>query len=833
MLDGIDKAVSDLKSTTNEANKSSTALGKIGTVIKNVFGNNKTEAFGVSLEKLTSRVSTQQNKVELLKQKYADLYLTHGKNSDEAKEVAEEIEKLSKELVENRSKLSEAEAAANEFDESLEDAGDEADEFGEKSEEAAEKSSSAFSNFASVVGKTVVKSITAATTAIGAVVGYSVKVGADFEEGMSKVAAISGATGDDLEALTEKAKEMGAKTKFSATESAEAFEYMAMAGWKTEDMLNGIEGVMNLAAASGEELGEVSDIVTDALTAMGLTAEDTNHFVDVLAAASSNSNTNVAMMGETFKYAAPLAGALGYSIEDTAQAIGLMANAGIKGGQAGTSLRAILTRLANPTDECAAVMDKYGISLTNADGSMKSLDDVMLDMRSSLQGLSADEQAAAATAIGGQEALSGLLAIVNAADEDVDKLSNAIDNADGAAQSMADTMNDNLKGKITILKSAAEGFGITLYEQFSGKAQGAVETLTDAVSRLTEAFQSGGFDGLIEEFGVVFSELITSISSKLPVIIESGLQLIRALGQGLIDAIPELIPVAVEAILTITTGLLEMLPEITQAAIEILAELASGLAAALPNLIPTVVSIILEMATTLTDPDNLSMLINSALSIIIALANGLVASLPQLIAQAPVIISNLVTAIIENVPQLLMAALEIIVSLVTGIGENLGQMGEAAGEIITSLVNGIGGLFESVVSIGSQIVDKIKEGISAAWAGLTSFFSGLWNSLFGNRTVNVGVSASGTAVNGSHASGLDYVPYDGYIAELHRGEMVVPAAESNFLRSSGITSAAEKQNAAIVGLLGQILDAVRDVDMDGMTLDLNRREFGRLVRAVI
>ncbi len=225
-----------------------------------------------------------------------------------------------------------------------------------------------FKSGVSKLGSIAKTGLTAAAAAIGAVSaalttagGYAIKVGSDFEAGMSQVAAISGATGEELDALTEKAKEMGAKTKFSATESAEAFNYMAMAGWKTEDMLNGIEGIMDLAAASGEDLAMVSDIVTDALTAFGMEAKDSGHFADVLAAAASNSNTNVGKMGYTFKYVAPIAGAMKYSIEDTAVAIGLMANAGIKGEQAGTSLRGMLTRLVKPTDAVAGAMEELGI----------------------------------------------------------------------------------------------------------------------------------------------------------------------------------------------------------------------------------------------------------------------------------------------------------------------------------------------------------------------------------------------------------------------------------------------------------------------------------------
>lgn len=228
------------------------------------------------------------------------------------------------------------------------------------------------------------KAVTVTATSLVAVGTAATIVGSNFEEGMSKVAAISGATGADFEKLKEKAKQMGATTKFSATEAASAFEYMAMAGWKTTDMLGGIDGVMNLAAASGEDLALVSDIVTDAITAFGLSASDSGHFADVLAAASSNANTNVSMLGESFKYVAPIAGAMKYSVEDTSLALGLMANASIKGSMAGTSLKTSLANLASPTDSMAEVMEKYGISLTDADGSMKSLREVIDTLRSKM-----------------------------------------------------------------------------------------------------------------------------------------------------------------------------------------------------------------------------------------------------------------------------------------------------------------------------------------------------------------------------------------------------------------------------------------------------------------
>lgn len=322
--------------------------------------------------------------------------------------------------------------------------------------EASETGLGKFGSSATAAGKAMLP----ATAAIAGLGTASVMTAANFEAAMSSVAAISGATGDDLTALTNKAQEMGANTRFTASQAAEALTYMAMAGWKTDDMLGGLEGIMSLAAASGEDLGTTSDIVTDALTAFGLSASDSGHFADVLAAASSNANTNVSMMGETFKYAAPLAGAMGFSIEDTANAIGLMANAGIKGSQAGTSLRRIFTALSGEVKISGAAIGDVTIATQNADGSMKDLSEIMEELRGYWGQLTEAEQASAATSIAGQNAMSGFLALMNAAPEDVDKLTSAIENCDGAAGDMSSTMQDNLSGELTIMKSQLEGVAI-------------------------------------------------------------------------------------------------------------------------------------------------------------------------------------------------------------------------------------------------------------------------------------------------------------------------------------------------------------------------------------
>ena len=342
-------------------------------------------------------------------------------------------------------------------------------------------------------GKTIMP-VSSAVAGLGAV---SIKTSADFDSAMSQVAAVSGAVGEDFDALREKAREMGAKTKFSASEAADAMNYMAMAGWKTEDMLSGIEGIMNLAAASGEDLATTSDIVTDALTAFGLTAQDSGHFADLLAAASSNANTNVSMMGETFKYCAPIAGALGYTAEDTAEAIGLMANAGIKSSQAGTSLRTIMTRLQGELELSGEALGDVTIQTANADGSMREFSDIIADCRGAFSRMTESEKAAAAETLVGKNAMSGFLALMNAAPGDIEKLESAIstcsdevDGYSGAAEKMAAVMQDNLNGQITILKSQLQELAISFGDALMPAVRKVVTAVQGFVDKLNGMSES-------------------------------------------------------------------------------------------------------------------------------------------------------------------------------------------------------------------------------------------------------------------------------------------------------------------------------------------------------
>ena len=413
---------------------------------------------------LKDAVSETKEKLETLKTaaEQANEALANGDISQE------QYDALQREIIETENELRRLEEQANQSSVAVQKIA----ETGEKMKKAGESMSNAGQKLLPVTGV-----ITGLGTA-------AVKTAADFDSSMSKVAAVSGATGSDLDDLSDKAREMGAKTKFSASEAAEAMNYMAMAGWKTKDMLGGIEGVMNLAAASGEDLATTSDIVTDALTAFGLKAEDSGHFADILAAASSNANTDVSMMGETFKYVAPIAGALGFSVEDTAEAIGLMANAGIKSSQAGTSLRAIMNNLTGEVKICGEAIGTVSVATTNADGSMRDLSDILIDCRAAFAGLSESEKAQTAEALVGKNAMSGFLALMNAAPEDIEKLSGAIDNCDGKAADMAATMQDNLAGQLQILKSQLEELAISFGELLMPAIRGIVSHIQNFVSWL-------------------------------------------------------------------------------------------------------------------------------------------------------------------------------------------------------------------------------------------------------------------------------------------------------------------------------------------------------------
>lgn len=606
------------------------------------------------------------------------------------------------------------------------------------------------------------KKMMGVTTVIGGVGVAAVKTAADFDSAMSQVAAVSGATGKDFDALRNKAREMGAKTKFSATEAAEAMNYMAMAGWKTEDMLDGIEGVMNLAAASGEDLAATSDIVTDALTAFGLSAKDSGHFADILAAASSNANTNVSMMGETFKYCAPIAGALGFSAEDTAEAIGLMANAGIKSSQAGTALRTIMNNLAGDVKISGKAIGDVTIATTNADSSMRDLSDILADCRSAFGNLTESEKAQAAESLVGKNAMSGFLALMNAGEDDIAKLSSAIDNCDGSAEKMAMTMQDNLAGQLTILKSQLQELAISFGDilmpairSIVSKLQGFVDKLNgmdEGTKRtiVTIALLVASIGPLLVIIGTAISKIGVAMQgvvklangiSKLKVSVQGGTGVLGKLGAALggISA-PVLAVVAVIAVLV--------------AAFVHLWKTNEGFRDAIIGTWNRIKDTISGFCQGIVDRLNA---LGFQFTDIVDVLKTVWDCFCQVLAPIFEGVFNNIANILSTVTGVITGILDVFIGIFTG---NWSQAWTGVKEIFSSIWNGISSFFTNILNVIKGVADvvlgwfgtswnevwtNIKTFFEGIWNGIATFFTTIWETL--KNVVTVGIMAIGSILS--------------------------------------------------------------------------------------
>lgn len=560
----------------------------------------------------------------------------------------------------------------------------------------------------------------AAATAVGGFGTAAVKSGMNFDSAMSEVSAISGATEQDFQSLRDKALEMGAKTKFSASEAAAAMTYMGMAGWKAGDMISGIEGIMNLAAASGEDLATTSDIVTDALTAFGLSASDSGHFADVMAVASSNANTNVGMMGETFKYVAPVAGALGYSIDDTALAIGLMANSGIKASQAGTSLRSIMTRLS--TDAGASskklgalgvLTEKLGVEFYNTDGSARDLNDVLIDSRAVWSGLSEEQQITYAKTIAGQEAMSGWLALMNAAPADIDKLTASIKDCNGAAAEMAAIMIDNLAGDLTLLGSAFESLQIVISDALTPTLREFVQFGQKAMAELLSGFQGGGVSGFMSALSGIVTEGVTMLAQKAPEFASVSLQFVTALADGILGAKDSIADSLFEALYTITDGFGTWLSsnstELADFGLDIVTIIFEGFRDAgwiisqnIGEFVPLIAAAFFQYH---------SALFEIGIDILGGIGRGIIEHKEEIAKWADFAIKNMAISLRENAPDIIEGAVALLDALVGAIIENMPLILEAGGQIIASLVEGISGSLPALAVVAATIVPYIVKAI--------------------------------------------------------------------------------------------------------------------------
>lgn len=814
-LDGEKQFKQGLKSVNSELSVLKSEYKTLMTAFD--AGDKSIETITKLHENLAAQVAANQSKVDGLKEaversnetfeaakqkladaqrKYEETAAAQGENSKAAKEAEKEVIKAAaavqsagnqyddyrKQLAYAESALASSNQALERFERTqngeisaLQKLGDAFKSLGEKigdltkkaaelSFKAAETSAKAFVEVTETGFKaglkaveTYAKTFAKAAETIGK---FAFSVGSDFEAQMSTVASISGATGEELERLSAKASEMGATTSFSATESAKALEYMAMAGWKTQDMENGLQGIVYLAQASGEELATVSDIVTDSMTAFGMSADQSEYFANVLAKTASNANTNVGMMGETFQYVAPLAGALGYSIEDMSAAIGLMANAGIKGSMSGTALRNIITNLATPTDDVAEAMETLGIALTNEDGTMKSFRETLDSMRAGFANLSEVEKAQYASTIAGQRGMSGLLAIVNSSDEDFMKLTEAIHDCDGAAEEMSKIRLDNLAGDITLFKSALEGAGKKIYDEISVNLRGIVQDGNKIIDSFNESGIHSALDKLKEIFNKNLTEIEKNFSRIAPQIIGPFNKIIMTGAEMLVSAMPlitqKIIPALITGTKTLVLDFVDMLPKFSAQLTFGAVTLFNGIFDGLNEVTEKLIKYLPVIIGNFSDKFMLSAprMFDKSLEFFANIGEALAVAAGQLIPKIPQIISRLVKTLTskENIDRFKNVGKEFIINLASGFsGDNsafktvtanitkgfsnifgafenidFSRLSESFGNILDSLtpiIEKIGGLFEwlseNVLApfiewAGNDILPNLFDGLAAA-----------------------------------------------------------------------------------------------------------------------
>lgn len=522
--------------------------------------------------------------------------------------------------------------------------------------------------------------LTAATTAVTAFAGASVNVGMGFDQSMSQVAATMGTTVDQIEELREFALQMGSSTAFSASQAADALNYMALAGYDAETSMAVLPNVLNLAAAGGIDLARASDMVTDAQSALGLSVEEAAIMVDQMAAAASASNTSVEQLGDAFLTIGATARNMSGGTEELSTVLGVLADNGIKGAEGGTHLRNMILSLQNPTDDAAAALDSLGIAVYDSDGNMRSMIDIIEDLQGGLDGMDQASKDAIVSGIFNKTDLAAVNALLGTSSKRFDELTGRIENSAGAAEQMAATQLDNLAGDVTLFKSALEGAQIVLSDQLTPNLREFVQFGTDAISRLSIAFQEGGLSGAMNALGTILSDGLSMIISNLPTFINAGVQLLSSLGEGLLSNLPLLVDAALQIILTLADGVAEHLPE----------------------MIPTIVEVILAIVEKLTAPDSISALIRAALQIIIALATGLINAIPTLVSRIP----------------------QIIASIVKGLAAGWGQIKSAGIDLVRQIGNGIASVAADAWRWGRDLIDNFIGGI---WQSAQN----LWNTLSG------------------------------------------------------------------------------------------------------
>ena len=556
------------------------------------------------------------------------------------------------------------------------------------------------------VAKTAAVAVGGAMVAMG---GYAIKVGSDFESAMSNVAAISGATGDDLQMLEDTAREMGATTQFSATEAANALSYMALAGWDANQSASALPGVLNLAAASGMDLASASDMVTDYMSAFGMSCEQSGYFADMLAYAQSNANTTAELLGESYKNCAANMAAAGQDVETTTSLLSMMANQGLKGSEAGTALAAVMRDLTAKMTDGAIKIGDTSVAVQDANGNYRDLTDILQDVESATNGMGDAEKAAALSSTFTADSIKGLNLILNAGVSNAADFENQLRNSGGTAENMANVMNDNLAGAMKSLQSRAETFGNAIYESFSVQLKDAVNAAADALGSLTDAFETGGIEGAFNQLGILAQQGIQTIIAQAPAMTQAAAQMINNFASGLAEGVPNVLAQALPLILQFTESLRENAGTLIDAGLNLILQLAQGIANSLPLLIEYIPQIITNIAGIIND--NAPKILATGVQILATLALGIIQALPVLIASLP----NIILAIVNVFSAFNWISLGQLI--VNGVKAGVSLLGTALKSAGTAAANA----FRSInwASVGQAAINFIKSAISGA-AGLVS-----------------------------------------------------------------------------------------------------------------
>jgi len=763
------------KNALREINQSFRVLGSEMKLVSSEFDRNdkSIKAITARNNQLNKEIDAQKDKVSTLEKALANAASSFGEN--DRRTLAWQIQ------------LNNANAELNNMERELKESQTEVKKL---NKEKIDKLVGGLKQAGEIAGKTLVAGLKVAAAAMAAIGAGAVATGkwikdslnvyADYEDSMKQVQATMGLVGEEGEEafkkLSQAAKDAGASTRFSASESADALNFLALAGYDAEEAIEALPGVLTLAAAGGMDLAKASDLVTDSMAALGLEISDMDSYMDMMARTSQKSNTNVEQLGEGILVAGATMKNAGQDLDTLNVMLGVLANRGIKGAEGGTKLRNIIMSLTSPTSAAAKELDALGISVTDSSGNIREMNDIFEDLNRELGGLSESDKMNALSNIFNKQDLAGVNALLSGTGDEMNNLYKELENADGAAQQMSETMESGLAGSVRSLKSAYEGLQIVIGEQFSDMAGEVVGDVTSLVRDVTEilndGFQEGDITAIGERISSFLMDGIKRISEYLPEVIEMVSVMLTELVNVLVELIPTLLPPLLEGAIALLTGIIdaivsnvapliemvvylvttvaefiiENLPILIEAAIQIVVALALGIAEALPELIPSIVEAIILIVETLLA--NMDQILNAALQIIMGLAKGLVDALPRLIEALPRIINGIINFITNNLPLIIDMGIKIILQLAVGLIKAIPQLIAAIPQIVTALITGIGKAAISIVSVGKDIVKGLWNGISSMVTWIKDKISGFVGGIVSGVKGVLGIKSPSTVFAG-------------------------------------------------------------------------------------